>query len=372
MGRMKNLLTLLGLFCFALVRAEPVIDPFAEEAEQPPEEMVAEVETEVDIEDDAGATGEEPVQGWKISGPMDARVALRGDRVTGLGTLAIVRDRPVVVTSLQAIDGNSQLEIRLPNGTSLSPVRIIASTTGALALIEIEDPERALSYIEIDLEERPDIREGQTVAIPVREDRVSGDLLPPRGPFFPLNRFTGEPLPGSPVVSSVRGRFVGVFAPQRQIFTTQQAGRGTGGNVLHEAGVLVFSPELRWEPIDWVFFRDQRRQLDEFSATTRAVAGFLANRREEYAHVQPLVAAQRRFSERRNQSGFDLTRERDSLIFTISSQASANVTTLERDIFQLYGYFQPEAEMLLNERRRLINQVQELRRNPASVDRFAR
>ncbi len=325
--------------------------------------------------EDAGdaASGEDAGSPAPEAAPLfasvkEAMVAVRGDARVGMGVIVMIDDRPVVLTTLSALDGNRRMVVNTAEGEILPITGIVGAMDQDLAMLIVGEGEWPTAELRRDAR----IEKGGTTTVflpqgeePVTVEDSGGNRLKVKSPETPI-------YPGAPVASG--GAVLAVFSPERNV---QGMGTTEGSKIepIWSDGIVPVPSIVQWEAIDLPAMASEREDLRENARIIREAGAFLGTGSKDTAvSLQPLVSARDRLgsSLRRGTQEVERNSARRSFIHSVGSVIGGVESDLTGDLETFYSYYVPEIRAMLELYRPIGKKLDQLARNPRAADSFAR
>ena len=210
-------------------------------------------------------------------------MTVKGDRAQGAGFFLKTGTGTVVITTLDLLSNNPNLEIDTSNGNKVTVTQIRGATDRDVAMISVKD----FGY--------PGLEPGDPIAVQPGDSvlTVGGNGAPDPskgvvsvGPErIELDHF--HAMEGSPIVQATTGKVIGVVSVMAVPFSADNfndqnfADREEQRNEANAAVALRFDNVAGWESYTWDRLQNQTMFLDIFHQHTRDLDSYLNGHHDE-------------------------------------------------------------------------------------------
>lgn len=214
-----------------------------------------------------------------------AIVVITGDKGSGTGFFAKVKDNVFLVTNMHVLSGQSTIKASTMDGTPVQIGGIFAAHDADIALLKLAEPPKA--YFETESSVNTAHKSGDQVLIP-GNSLGGGTILQTEGKIVALGpvkiehdapTFHGNS--GSPILSTTSWKVLGVDTESVTVMLGDKSDAASANNSRSQikSAVRLFGYRLdsvsQWDAIEWGRFSQQSKKLETAEAYISAVHAVL-------------------------------------------------------------------------------------------------
>jgi len=214
-----------------------------------------------------------------------AMVVITGDKGSGTGFFAKIKDNVFLVTNMHVISGQTSIKAKSMDGTDVQIAGIFGAHDADIALLKLTTVPTA--YFESEQSVNTANKTGDTILVP-GNSLGGGTILQTEGKIVAIGpvkiehdapTFHGNS--GSPILSTNSWKVLGVDTESVTVSMSDKSdsasARNSGSQI--KSSVRLFGYRLdsvaQWEAIEWAKFAQQSKKLEEADALVSAVHSVL-------------------------------------------------------------------------------------------------
>jgi hypothetical protein len=214
-----------------------------------------------------------------------AMVVITGDKGSGTGFFAKIKDTVFLVTNMHVISGQTAIKAKTMEGTDVKITGIFGAHDADIALLTLAEVPKA--YFETEGSVNTAHKTGDPILIP-GNSLGGGTILQTEGKLVALGpvkiehdapTFHGNS--GSPILSAVSWKVLGVDTESVTVSMSDKSDSASARNAGSQikSSVRLFGYRLdsvaQWEAIEWARFAQQSKRLEDADAFVTAVHSVL-------------------------------------------------------------------------------------------------
>lgn len=214
-----------------------------------------------------------------------AMVVIMGDKGSGTGFFAKLKDNVFLITNMHVISGQTSIKAKTMDGTDVPITGIYGARDADIALLKLAEVPKA--YFETEASVNTTNKTGDPILIP-GNSLGGGTILQTEGKIVALGpvkiehdapTFHGNS--GSPILNAVSWKVLGVDTESITVSLSDKSDTASAQNSSSQikSSVRLFGYRLdsvsQWEAIEWGRFAQQSKRLEDANAYVTAVHSVL-------------------------------------------------------------------------------------------------